>query len=139
MFGMICYLHTEGAGWLDVLDTRNDKNIMAISHPSCLHVWLHVKCSMGGPPEAKRPFSWHVCFAIHLLWEGYPLLTLFRLKDLQLIIALHLFGRPYYLRVNLLHWIYLHCRGIRMADIKDSDFFGSNKFSPADCPLDLDL
>ena len=29
------------------------KKIMAISHPPCLHAWFIVKCSMGGPPEAK--------------------------------------------------------------------------------------
>jgi hypothetical protein len=133
---MICYLHTEGAGC-----ARHREWQKHYGHFTSFVLARLVTCEMihGRSSRSKVSVSWHVCFAIHLLWEGYPPLTLFRLKDLQLIIALHLFGRPYYLRVNLLHWIYLHCRGIRMADIKDFYFFGSNKFSPADCPLDFYL
>jgi hypothetical protein len=57
----------------------NDKNIMAISHPPCLHVWFIVKCSMGGPPEAKCRLCDHVVFCYTLLWEDLSSTNYYRM------------------------------------------------------------
>ena len=83
----------------------NDKNIMAISHPSCLHVWSIVKCSMGGPPEATVSSAWHVMFCYTLLWGD---LTFTNLPQEAILLHYRLMTliQPLdYLRVNHHHWI----------------------------------
>lgn len=77
----------------------NDKNIMAISHPPCSHVWLTVKCSMGGPPEARAVYTAGWCFAIHLLGGNSPPLTTNRMPCLYCLRLMILIPLDY-LRVN---------------------------------------